>query len=74
MAFGLLLIILKDFLENKFYDSLSISNEFKEKLIAEIPSLKKISNSKSLSEQIDYFLNSDFKNDDSEIKKINSFL
>lgn len=69
LGFGLILIILKDFLENKFYDAISISNTFDQKLIAEIPSLKKISNSKSLSEQIDYFLNSEFKNDDSEIKE-----
>ena len=73
MAFGLFLIILKDFLDNRFYDSISISNEFKEKLISEIPSLKDLSNSKSLAEQIDYLLNSDFKNVDQEIKK-NQFL
>ena len=69
MTFGFFIIILKDLLDNKFYDSLSITNAFDEKLIAEIPSLKNISNSKSLSEQIDYFLNSELNNVDSEIKK-----
>ena len=69
ITFGSFLIILKDFLDNKFYDSLSISNEFEEKLIAEVPLLNDISNSKSLSEQIDYLLNSEFNNVDQEINK-----
>ena len=66
IAFGFLIIFLKDKEENYFNDSKLVSKLFDEKIIAEIPLLKNLPDGQSLETKFGYLLNYDFKIDKKE--------
>ena len=74
LAFGFLIILLKDKYENYFNDSKSVSKIFDEKIITEIPLLKDLPDEQSIEKKFNYLLNYDLqidKKEDLEFLQIN---